>query len=210
MVDKELDLTTAELVDSILQTAYDGQIPPREIIVPDLPDDAHELEVWLSERRGASKVALKTAQRGEKAALMQTATLNAKNALMLYKTRRSTDFVARTEALTDIMNGLGMPDAPLRMECFDVSHLGGTNVVASMVVFEDGLPRKDQYRRFNVPTTTDDTDSIYQVRRRRLAHLGDEEAAPALKGERFAYRPNLLLVDGGQPQVAAAQRALDD
>ncbi|MCU1478253.1 MAG: excinuclease subunit [Subtercola sp.] len=212
MVDKELDLTTAELVDSILQTAYDGQIPPREIIVPDLPEDAHELEVWLSERRGTSKVALKTAQRGEKAALMQTATLNAKNALMLYKTRRSTDFVARTEALTDIQTGLGMPDAPLRMECFDVSHLGGTNVVASMVVFEDGLARKDQYRRFTIPETTDDTDSIYQVITRRLAYLqeGSERADSDTGTKKFAYPPNLLIVDGGQPQVQAAARALKE
>ncbi|UFS60331.1 excinuclease ABC subunit UvrC [Subtercola endophyticus] len=212
MVDKELDLTTAELVDSILQTAYEGQIPPREIIVPDLPDDAHELEVWLSERRGTSKVALKTAQRGEKAALMQTATLNAKNALMLYKTRRSTDFVARTEALTDIQQALGMPDAPLRMECFDVSHLGGTNVVASMVVFEDGLSRKDQYRRFTIPETTDDTDSIYQVITRRLAYLreGSERADSDTGTKKFSYPPNLLIVDGGQPQVQAAARALEE
>ncbi|QWT23292.1 excinuclease ABC subunit UvrC [Subtercola sp. PAMC28395] len=212
MVDKELDLSTAELVDSILQTAYDGFIPPREIIVPDLPDDAEELEQWLSQRRGTSKVALKTAQRGEKAALMQTATLNAKNALMLYKMRRSTDFVARTEALTDIQNGLGMPDAPLRMECFDVSHLGGTNVVASMVVFEDGLARKDQYRRFTIPETTDDTDSIYQVITRRLAYLeeGSERADSDTAAKKFSYPPNLLIVDGGQPQVQAAARALKE
>ncbi|RFA14716.1 excinuclease ABC subunit C [Subtercola boreus] len=212
MVDKELDLTTGELVDSILQTAYEGQIPPREIIVPDLPDDAAELEQWLSERRGTSKVALKTAQRGEKAALMQTATLNAKNALMLYKMRRSTDFVARTEALTDIQNGLGMPDAPLRMECFDVSHLGGTNVVASMVVFEDGLARKDQYRRFSIPETTDDTDSIYQVITRRLAYLeeGSERSESDSATKKFSYPPNLLIVDGGQPQVQAAARALKE
>ncbi|RFA21260.1 excinuclease ABC subunit UvrC [Subtercola boreus] len=212
MVDKELDLTTAELVDSILQTAYDGQVPPREIIVPDIPDDARELEQWLSERRGTSKVALKTAQRGEKAALMQTATLNAKNALMLYKMRRSSDFVARTEALTDIQNGLGMPDAPLRMECFDVSHLGGTNVVASMVVFEDGLARKDQYRRFTIPETTDDTDSIYQVITRRLAYLeeGSERSESDSATKKFSYPPNLLIVDGGQPQVQAAARALKE
>ncbi|RFA12669.1 excinuclease ABC subunit C [Subtercola boreus] len=212
MVDKELDLTTGELVDSILQTAYEGQVPPREIIVPDLPDDAAELEQWLSERRGTSKVALKTAQRGEKAALMQTATLNAKNALMLYKMRRSTDFVARTEALTDIQNGLGMPDAPLRMECFDVSHLGGTNVVASMVVFEDGLARKDQYRRFSIPETTDDTDSIYQVITRRLAYLeeGSERSESDSATKKFSYPPNLLIVDGGQPQVQAAARALKE
>jgi excinuclease ABC subunit C len=117
-----------------------------------------------------------------------------------------------------------MSEAPLRIECFDISHLGGTNVVASMVVFEDGLPRKDQYRSFNIAETTDDTDSMYQVLRRRLAHLDapeeDEEAPadPLADGEvtttrrrpRFAYPPQLLLVDGGQPQVAAAARALKD
>jgi len=129
---------------------------------------------------------------------------------MLYKTRRTADFTARSQALNDLQAALGLDEAPLRIEGFDVSHLAGTNIVASMVVFEDGLPRKDQYRRFNVASSTDDTDSMYQVLRRRLAHLADEEAAPALQGERFAYRPNLLVVDGGQPQVAAAARALAD
>jgi len=141
------------------------------------------------------------------------------NALVLYKTRRSGDFVARSQALADIQEALGMNDAPLRMECFDVSHLSGTNIVASMVVFEDGLPRKDQYRRFSIAESTDDTESIYQTLSRRLAYLADDQAADrqsdAIDSEtgerkRFAYRPNLLIVDGGQPQVQAAQRALDD
>ena len=151
---------------------------------------------------------------------------NAKNALLLYKTRRSGDFTARSQALADIQSALGMENAPLRMECYDVSHLSGTNIVASMVVFEDGLPRKDQYRRFSVPESTDDTDSIYQVLSRRLAHLDSElpaaaafeQLAESLDGDivampekkRFAYRPNLLIVDGGQPQVQAAARALSD
>jgi excinuclease ABC subunit C len=172
-------------------------------------------------------VALRVAQRGDKAALAQTVETNAKSALILYKTRRSGDFVARSQALADIQEALGMPDAPLRMECYDASHLGGTNVVASMVVFEDGLPRKDQYRRFSIPETTDDTDSIYQTLSRRLAYLDSDEvrnaqdavelslsegevAGDETKRGKFAYRPNLLIVDGGQPQVAAAQRALDD
>jgi excinuclease ABC subunit C len=110
-----------------------------------------------------------------------------------------------------------MPDAPLRMECYDVSHLSGTNIVASMVVFEDGLPRKDQYRRFSIPESSDDTESIYQTLSRRLAYLDDPAAGmdanrPEGDSERkkFAYRPNLLIVDGGQPQVAAAKQALDD
>ncbi|MCS5720372.1 excinuclease ABC subunit UvrC [Herbiconiux sp. CPCC 203407] len=233
-VDKELDLDTAELVDSILQSAYEGQEPPKEIIVPALPDDKEELETWLGTRRaeargrGTGKVQLRTAQRGEKAALMATATMNAKNNLMLYKTRRSSDFVARSQALTDIQEALGMTDAPLRMECYDVSHLSGTNIVASMVVFEDGLARKDQYRRFTIAESTDDTDSIHQVLTRRLAYLkedpqaaeraeaeaqifsdGESPVEPA-KRKKFSYPPNLLIVDGGQPQVNAAARALEE
>ncbi|SDZ04926.1 Excinuclease ABC subunit C [Herbiconiux ginsengi] len=235
-VDKEIDVDTAELVDSILQQAYEGdQEPPREIIVPALPDDTAELETWLGERRAKGKVKLHTAQRGEKAALMTTASMNAKNNLMLYKTRRSSDFVARSQALTDIQEALGMTDAPLRMECYDVSHLAGTNIVASMVVFEDGLARKDQYRRFSIADSTDDTESIYQVITRRLAYLKDQPAEEAstrpdqtfTEGEgpaesaaeesvvqerrkKFAYPPNLLIVDGGQPQVNAAARALEE
>jgi len=130
---------------------------------------------------------------------------------MLYKTRRASDFTARADALSGIQRALGLEQAPLRIECFDVSHLGGTNVVASMVVFEDGAPRKDQYRRFAIDETTDDTDSIYQVLTRRLKYLSDDPAVVAGESAaKFAYRPNLLIVDGGLPQVNAAKRALDD
>ena len=218
VVDKEIDVDLAGLVDTVLQNAYDDAVPPREIIVPELPSDAAALELLLTGIRshsvaGTAKVSLRTAQRGDKAALANTVTVNAKNALMLYKTRRSSDFVSRSKALADVQEALNMPDAPLRMECFDVSHLSGTNIVASMVVFEDGLPKKDQYRRFSIPTSTDDTESIYQTLSRRLANIDQEttrveDADPAAK--KFAYRPNLLIVDGGQPQVAAAARALAD
>lgn len=225
-VDKELDVPIGELVDSVVQNAYGGQLtPPREVVVPELPDDAAALETWLAERAGR-KVRLRAAQRGDKAALLATATQNAKQSLMLYKTRRSADFTTRSRALEDIQEALGMADAPLRIECFDVSHLSGTNIVASMVVFEDGLPRKDEYRRFTIPESTDDTDSIHQVLTRRLAYLASPEesrvpeAIPAGTGtdaeapvegarrSKFSYRPNLLVVDGGEPQVAAAARAL--
>jgi len=248
VVDKELDLSISELIDSIMQTAYTGDaVPPREIVLPELPDDADALEGWLGEI-AHRKVRLVAAQRGEKAALLVTATQNAKQALMLYKTRRSSDFVARSKALEDLQEALGMDSAPLRMECYDVSHLGGTNIVASMVVFEDGLPRKDEYRRFGVPESTDDTDSLYRVLTRRLAYLAPDDATPealpsggvitvdtaadllvtvesvpdvpagaadttdtaevSAKRKKFRYQPNLLIVDGGQPQVAAAARAL--
>lgn len=223
VVDKELDVELPELVETVLQNAYDESTPPREIVVPVLPDDTAELELWLTGVRSAAgaagKVALRVAQRGEKASLALTVATNAQNALILYKTRRSGDFVARSQALSDIQDALGMDDAPLRMECYDVSHLSGTNIVASMVVFEDGLPRKDQYRRFSIPESTDDTESIYQVLTRRLAYLGDESTSAVLeeqdegvsaKPRKFAYRPNLIIVDGGQPQVAAAARAMDD
>ena len=227
VVDKELDLELPELVETVLQNAYDSEnLPPREVVVPVLPDDASELEQWLTglriaESGSSGRVALKTPQRGEKAALALTVGTNARNALVLYKTRRSGDFTARSQALADLQDALDMPDAPLRMECYDVSHLSGTNIVASMVVFEDGLPRKDQYRRFSIPESTDDTESIYQTLTRRLAHIDQDgsrsEEAEEIEAEaegrprrRFAYRPNLLIVDGGQPQVAAAQRALDD
>jgi len=214
IVDKELDLSTDELVDSIMKSAYDGDgRPPREVVLPELPDDVAALQDWLGSI-GNRKVRLVAAQRGEKAALLETANQNAKHALMLYKTRRSSDFVARSKALEDIQEALEMPSAPLRMECYDVSHLGGTNIVASMVVFEDGLARKDEYRRFTIPESTDDTDSIYRTLMRRLAYLKEPseetDAAGSARRAKFRYRPNLLIVDGGQPQVAAAARALAD
>ncbi|MDU0327728.1 excinuclease ABC subunit UvrC [Microbacterium sp. KSW2-21] len=236
-IEKEIDISGAELVDQVLQRTYgdaDATDIPRQVLVPELPDDAEQLEDWLRERRGRP-VTLQVAQRGRKADLLKTATLNAQQALMLHKTRRTSDYVARSQALTDLQEALGMTEAPLRIECFDISHLAGTNVVASMVVFEDGLPRKDQYRSFGVAETTDDTDSMYQVLTRRLAYLdrpdeiepetmggaivtapdsaeatADGEVVTARKRPRFAYRPQLLVVDGGQPQVAAAARALAD
>ena len=225
-IEKELDIGGGDLVDQVLQRAY-GDAPatdiPRQVLVPSLPDDAAELEEWLRERRG-KLVSIQVAQRGRKSELMKTATLNAQQALILHKTRRTSDYVARTQALTDLQEALGLAEAPLRIECYDVSHLGGTNVVASMVVFEDGLPRKDQYRSFGVADTTDDTDSLHQVLMRRLAYLDrpDEQDEPVpdatadgtvtttRKRPRFAYPPQLLVVDGGQPQVAAAARALAD
>ncbi|MBN9152539.1 MAG: excinuclease ABC subunit UvrC [Microbacterium sp.] len=227
-IEKELDISGGELVDQVIQRAYGGASDadiPRQILVPVLPDDATELEAWLRERRG-KLVSIQVAQRGRKAELMKTAALNAQQALMLHKTRRTSDYVARTQALTDLQEALGLAEAPLRIEGYDVSHLSGTNVVASMVVFEDGLPRKDQYRTFGVPETTDDTDSIHQVLMRRLAYLDrpeeneppepteaalqDGEVVTTRRRPRFAYPPQLLVVDGGKPQVEAAARALAD
>ncbi|MER7797844.1 excinuclease ABC subunit UvrC [Microbacterium sp. NPDC096154] len=236
-IDKELDIAGGDLVDQILQRVYGDAAPadiPRRVLVPVLPPDADELEEWLRVRRGKA-VEIAVAQRGQRAELLRNATLNAQQALLRHKTRRTSDYAARTQALSDLQEALGMDEAPLRIECFDISHLQGTNVVGSMVVFEDGLPRKDQYRSFSIAETTDDTDSIHQVLTRRLAHLdrpeetGDaaeaqaapaeaQEVAPAEAGvvvetqpkkrRRFAYPPQLLIVDGGKPQVEAAARAL--
>jgi len=215
VVDKELERDLPELVEYVLQNVYapiDGAEPqevPREVLVPIIPNDSKELGHWLSDLRG-SKVDLRVAQRGDKAALAATALTNAKHALMLYKTRRSADFTARADALAGIQRALGLKEAPLRIECFDVSHLGGTGVVASMVVFEDGLPKKDHYRRFSIEETTDDTDSIYQVLSRRLKYLKEPAADEVESSSKFAYRPSLLIVDGGLPQVNAAARAIKD
>ncbi|WP_203138276.1 excinuclease ABC subunit UvrC [Microbacterium sp. JZ31] len=217
-IDKELDISGGELVDQVLQRVYGDAAPadvPRRVLVPVLPPDADELEQWLRTRRGKT-VEIAVAQRGQRAELLRTATLNAQQALMRHKTRRTSDYTARTQALNDLQEALGMDEAPLRIECFDISHLQGTNVVGSMVVFEDGLPRKDQYRSFSIAHTTDDTDSIHQVLSRRLAHLDrpdEPEAQPGEEGTvkkrpRFAYPPQLLIVDGGKPQVEAAARAL--
>lgn len=215
VVDKELERDLPELVEYVIQNVYSGSKRgvtseiPTEIIVPATPLDLAALQKWLSELRGA-KVDIRVAQRGDKRALQETAMKNAQHALTLYKTRRSTDFTARADALAGIQRALSLDDAPLRIECFDVSHLAGTDVVASMVVFEDGLAKKDQYRRFSIAQTTDDTDSIYQVLMRRLKYLKAPETDIEADPTKFSYRPNLLIVDGGQPQVSAAVRALSD
>jgi excinuclease ABC subunit C len=211
VVDKELERDQTELVEYLLQNVYGKDATfasdvPREVLVPVLPADADALGQWLSEIRGA-KVDLRIPQRGDKRALAETALTNAKHALGLYKLRRTADFSARTEALTELQKALSLKTAPLRIECFDVSHLGGTGIVSSMVVFEDGLPKKNLYRKFNLESSADDTESLYQTLSRRLKYLvaGVEE-----NDNKFSYRPGLLVVDGGQPQVNAAARALAD
>ncbi len=211
VVDKELERDHTELVEYLLQNVYGkdntfASDVPKEVLVPVMPADAEALTQWLTEIRGM-KVDLRIPQRGDKRALAETAHTNAKHALGLYKLRRTADFTARSEALAQLQKYLQLETAPLRIECYDVSHLGGTGIVSSMVVFEDGLAKKDQYRKFNIETSTDDTDSLYQTLRRRLKYLveGDSETK-----NKFSYRPGLLIVDGGAPQVNAAARALAD
>jgi excinuclease ABC subunit C len=211
VVDKELERDQSELVEYLLQNVYGKDATfasdvPKEVLVPVLPADSEALGMWLSGIRGA-KVDLRIPQRGDKRALAETALTNAKHALGLYKLRRTADFTARSEALAEIQKALNLETAPLRIECFDVSHLGGTGIVASMVVFEDGLSKKSQYRKFNIETSSDDTESIYQTLTRRLKYLTDGLED---NDNKFTYRPGLLIVDGGQPQVNAAAKALSD
>jgi excinuclease ABC subunit C len=213
IVDKELQREPSEVVEYVLQSHYaqnDADVP-KEILVPALPEDAAALQLWLKQRRDGA-VNLRVPNRGDKKALAETAAVNAKHSLMLYKTKRSSDFTARADALAGIQKALGLAEAPLRIECVDISHLQGTNVVGSLVVFEDGLPKKDHYRRFAIESTTDDTDSIYQLLMRRLKYLVQPELdeTDESKPKKFAYRPSLLLIDGGEPQVNAAARAVRD
>ncbi|MDR3664562.1 MAG: excinuclease ABC subunit UvrC [Mycobacterium sp.] len=202
---------------------------PKEVLVPVLPENAGELADWLSGVRG-SRVQLRVAQRGDKRALAETVQRNAQDALAQHKLRRAGDFNARSEALQSIQDSLELEDAPLRIECVDISHVQGTDVVASLVVFEDGLPRKSDYRHYAIREAagdgrSDDVASIAEVTRRRFArHVADTQAVaappdPAASGEnietparpkRFAYPPNLFVVDGGAPQVNAAAAVLDE
>src|SRR6202011_2699598 len=192
---------------------------PREVLVPCLPSNADELASWLSGLRG-SRVVLRVPRRGDKRALAETVQRNAKEALQQHKLKRAGDFNARSVALQNIQEALGLADTPLRIECVDFSHVQGTDVVGSLVVFEDGLPRKSDYRHFAIREAagrghSDDVASIAEVTRRRfMRHLQDKEdpkvLSPEGKSRRFAYPPNLYVVDGGAPQVNAAQAVLDE
>jgi excinuclease ABC subunit C len=209
VVDLELDRSNSELMEYVIQELYTPSKSsqhlevPKQLLVSTKPNDSKELEQWLGELRG-SKVEVLNPTRGDKAKLLETAGTNASHALKSYKLKRSADFTARADALSGIQRSLRMKNAPLRIECYDISHLGGTGTVGSMVVFEDGLPKKDQYRRFNLETA-DDTESIYQVLMRRLKYLAQDD-----QGEKFSYRPSLMLIDGGLPQRNAAIRAIQD
>jgi excinuclease ABC subunit C len=209
-MDKELDQSLDDLVRQIILFAYspvagvEAPSIPKEVLVPSLPEDSNDLELFLSALRG-SAVSLRVPKRGDKAALAETALENAEHALALYKTRRVSDFAARTEALNRLASALDLTDAPLRIECYDISHLSGTDIVGSMVVFEDGLPKKAHYRQFNIDSAQDDTDAIFQVLTRRLKYLRDPETVDE---GRFSYIPSLIVVDGGVGQVNAAARAI--
>jgi excinuclease ABC subunit C len=240
VVEKVEDFTTPDLVEHLLQQVYgeEGETQgrlPREILVPEEPSNAAELAQWLAGLRGA-KVDVRVPRRGDKAALMSTVRENAEHALKLHKSRRAGDLTNRSLALQELQEALDLPVALLRIECFDISHVQGTNVVASMVVVEDGLPKKSDYRKFSITgaAAADDTAAMHDVLTRRFRNYLQEKAAQAeaaqLPGHqaaleaiavaavqdtttpapraKFAYPPNLVVVDGGKPQVNAASRAL--
>ncbi|MGH3383300.1 MAG: excinuclease ABC subunit UvrC [Nocardioidaceae bacterium] len=219
-----------DLVERFCQQLYaEGNEVPREVLVPALPDDADALAEWLSTLRG-SRVDLRVPQRGDKRALMETVGRNAGQALTLHKTRRASDLTTRSRALEELQEALGLSAAPLRIECYDISNLQGTEIVASMVVFEDGLPRKGEYRRFVIRGIEGQNDvaAMHETVTRRFRRYLEEradspdielaqgEGSPGLvdpdtgRPRKFAYAPGLVVVDGGPPQVAAAQRALDE
>ncbi|MDZ5078022.1 excinuclease ABC subunit UvrC [Nesterenkonia sp. HG001] len=266
VVEKVEETDSAGMVEQLLLQVYgsieDAERIPREVLVPALPEDAEQIGAWLRQRRGAA-VDLRVPQRGDKAALLGTVRENAEQAFALHKARRSSDLTTRSQALRELQEALDAPEPLLRVECYDISHTSGTHVVASMVVLEDGLPKKRDYRRFSLrgEAARDDTSAMHDVITRRFArHLeeqmaldtpgsapeeepgeerveeageeaGEEphEKAPASaenpgedpavdpvedtavdrEGARFAYPPSLVVVDGGQPQVAAARAALD-
>jgi excinuclease ABC subunit C len=199
------------------------QAVPREVLVPVLPPDADAIQEWLGSLRGG-RVTLRVPQRGDKRNLLETVTRNATESLALHKTRRASDLSTRSQAMQEIQDALGLDQPPLRIECFDVSNLQGTHVVASMVVFEDGLARKSEYRKFGIKGAPDDLAAIYEVVTRRfrryLAERDVEITEDATDGSmlvedsptrrKFAYPPSLLVIDGGAGQVDAAVRALSD
>ncbi|GGX94925.1 excinuclease ABC subunit UvrC [Streptomyces hiroshimensis] len=244
VTDKVEAVDTAGLVEHALQQLYGeerGDAVPKEVLVPALPEPVEPVAQWLGERRG-SRVDLRIPQRGDKKDLMATVQRNAQQALVLHKTKRASDLTTRSRALEEIAEALELDSAPLRIECFDISHLQGQDVVASMVVFEDGLARKSEYRRFQIKSFEgqDDVRSMHEVIGRRFRRYlqeqqkagewSEENAVEATEEEngrpeepgaadartedgrpkRFAYPPQLVVVDGGQPQVAAARRALDE
>jgi excinuclease ABC subunit C len=196
-VDLEVERTQGELLEYAIQNNYDlDEDIPKEILVPWEPEDSEQLSLWLSAKSG-NQVKFRIPQRGDKKSLAETAYSNAKHALQNYKLKRSTDFTARSTALSNLQDALGLAEPPLTIECFDVSHLGGTGIVASKVVFVDGLPKKDLYRRYNITDSTDDTESMRQVITRRCQQLLTDEDTSL----------PLIVVDGGLPQVNSAKNA---
>jgi excinuclease ABC subunit C len=215
VLDKVEDLTEAETVGNVLEGLYYDPPPmgiPKHVYVPLEPDDQDLYERWLAEQRG-SKVSIRVPQRGGKVTLQETVTRNAEEELVRHRLRRASDHNSRAKALNELQDHLGLPYAPLRIECYDMSHLQGTDYVGSMVVVEDGLAKKSEYRRFKVKDVpgNDDFAAMEEVLTRRLtAYLAEKDKPASEREGRFAYPPQLLLVDGGKGQLSVAERVVQE
>jgi excinuclease ABC subunit C len=212
VVDRVEDLDRAGLVGSFLQEMYMQRqdVPPR-VLVPEVPADADVLGAWLGSRR-SGPVRIAVPERGTKRKLMETVTQNAREQFQRHKLRRASDFGARSRALSELGALLELEQAPLRIECYDISNLGPTDTVGSMVVFEDGLPKRSDYRRFEIKGVPgqDDFASMQEMLRRRLARLVKDDGTEPGRRRRFAYPPSLIVVDGGRGQLSVATKALAD
>jgi excinuclease ABC subunit C len=208
IVDKVEDLATAELVEGFLERLYAGSDVPRRVLVPVQPTNRALVEAWLSELRGGP-VTLSVPQRGAKRSLLQTVTDNAKEAFTRHRLKRSSDFAARSRQLTELQEALGMNQAPLRIECFDISNTGPSEAVGSMVVFEDGVPKRSDYRRFQIKYTSgpDDFAMMGEVVRRRFLRYRRDDSEPETN-RKFAYAPNLVVIDGGKGQLGRVVEVL--
>jgi excinuclease ABC subunit C len=214
VVDKVEDLDTPALVGRLLEQLYADAPPedvPREVLVPVVPDDQQLYEAFLTKARGAP-VRLRVPRRGPKRELLSTVTRNAEEAFIQHRLRRASDHNARARALTALQGALDLPEAPLRIECVDISNLQGTEIVGSMVVMEDGLAKRSDYRHFKVASQEgqDDLAAMEEVLTRRFRRYLEDREAGARRGRRFAYPPNLLLVDGGRGQLNVAVRVLEE
>lgn len=215
VVDKVEELDRAELVSRVLERLYFDDNPvgwPKEVLVPELPHDPGLYEEWLSELR-ESQVKIRVPQRGDKRTLQGTVTQNAEEAFTRHRLKRSADHNSRARALNELQDYLGLPFAPLRIECYDMSHIQGTDYVGSMVVVEDGLPKKSDYRRFKIKTVdgNDDFAAMEEVLTRRFSAYLEERSMPVEERDgRFSYPPQLLVVDGGKGQLSSAVRVLDE
>ena len=217
-MDKVEELSAGGVVDRVLEEMYGDQPPlgiPSQVLVPVVPDDAETYAEWLRHLKG-SIVQIRVPQRGDKRELQETVTINAREEFVRHRMRRATDHNSRSRALSELQDALGLPEAPLRIECYDMAHLQGTDYVGSMVVMEDGLPNKREYRRFKVKDVpgNDDYAAMREVLTRRLsAYVAERDQPVAERGERpgkFAYPPQLLLVDGGKGQLGVAIEVVNE
>ena len=210
VVDRIEDVTDGELMEAVVREIYTDRRPPKDVLVSELPPDAPQIEEWLRTLRDA-KVSLRVPQRGAKRRLMETAVVNAREAFGRHRLKRHSDHNARAQALRSLQEVLGLPEAPLRIEAYDISTLQGTNTVSSMVVLEDGVPRRSEYRRFKIRTVDgqDDFASMEEtIRRRFQAYLRERERS-AEQGK-FSYPPSLVVIDGGVGQLGRAVKVMDE